>query len=372
MPPYADLILPGIRQIHAYTPGKPAEELEREIGVKGALKFASNENPHGPSPLALTAMREALSGTNRYGDAGCLYLRRELARLRGFSEEHFVALSGSSEGIYLSATLTCEPGHEIVFAHPPSFLLYGMAASLTGATPVRVPLRNLTHDLVAMRAAVTPRTRLVFICNPNNPTGTSNGQAEVDRFMDGLADHVLVVFDNAYAEYASRADYPDLGRYIRAGRAVAELRTFSKAYSLAGLRVAYVLAPPALAEFFNRARLPFNVDSVAQAAATAAVRDQDHVRRAVEVNRASLAMIREACESLGIEVTPTDANFHLVKLPMDARPVEKELERRGIIVRNMVAFGMPPQYLRITSGTVPQTEQLVRAFREVLSGAAAK
>lgn len=368
---YESLMLPGIRSIHPYTPGKPAEELERELGIAGALKFASNENPHGPSPLALEAMRQAMTGLNRYGDAGCYYLRQELARQRGLSDDHFVVLNGSSEGIYLSAILTCEPGHEILFAHPPSFLLYRMAASLTGAAAVTVPLRNMTHDLEAMRAAVTPRTRLVFIANPNNPTGTSVGQAEVDRFLDGLPDHVLVVFDHAYVEYAQRADFPDLARHVNAGRAVVELRTFSKVHSLAGLRVAYVTAHPELADFYNRSRLPFNVNSVAQAAAVGALKDPHHVRRTVELNAVSLRMIREGLESLGLEVTPSDANFVLVKFNTDARPFQARMERLGVIVRSMVSFGLPPEYLRITSGTLPQTERLLEVVREVLGGVAA-
>ncbi|MBI5838290.1 MAG: histidinol-phosphate transaminase [Candidatus Eisenbacteria bacterium] len=372
MPAFDQLIRPGIRAIQPYTPGKPIEELERELGIEGALKFASNENPAGPSPLALQAVRDCMRSANRYGDAGCYYLRRELARHWGLPESHFAAFNGSSESIYLSAMLTCGEGHEVVFTHPPSFLLYRMSALSVGATPVAVPPRNLGHDLRAMRAAMTPRTRLVFICNPDNPTGTSLGHDEVDRFMEGIGEDVLVVFDHAYAEYATRPDFPDILKYVRAGRPVAELRTFSKAYSLAGFRASYMIAPPALVDYYNRARLPFNVNTPAQAAATAALRDQDHVRRAVALNQASLTRIVECMESLGVEVTPTQANFVLVKLPADSRPVQAELERRGIIVRNMVAFGLSPEYLRVTSGTMEETERLVSAFRDVLRPVAAR
>ncbi|HVP39665.1 MAG TPA: histidinol-phosphate transaminase [Candidatus Saccharimonadales bacterium] len=369
---FEQLIRPGVRAIQPYTPGKPIEEVERELGVQGALKFASNENPAGPSPLVLQAIRDHAAALNRYGDAGCYYVRQELARFWELPDDWFVVCNGSSESIYLSAVLTCTVGDEVVFSDPPSFLLYRSSALAVGATPVAVPRRALTHDLDAMRAAITPKTRLVYVCNPDNPTGTSVGRAEYERFLDGLREDILVVFDHAYAEYATRPDYPDILPYIRAGRPVVELRTFSKAYSLAGMRVSYLIAPPALVGYYNRARLPFNVSSLAQAAAVAALRDQDHVRRAARLNQESLARIIACMQSLGLETVPTQANFVLVRLPADARRAEQELLRRGIIVRNMVAFGLPPEYLRITSGTLEETERLVKVCREVLSGAVAR
>jgi histidinol-phosphate aminotransferase len=369
---FESLIRPGVRGMQQYVPGKPIEELERELGVQGALKFASNENPAGPSPLAMQAMRAAMEDVNRYGDAGCYYLRQELARFWELTDDHFVVFNGSSESIVLSAILTSSVGDEVMFAHPPAFLLYKAAAATVGATPVAVPRRELAHDLEAMRAAITPRTRVVYVCNPDNPTGTSVGQAGVDRFLDGLPDNLLVVFDHAYAEYATRPDYPDVKPYIRAGRPVVELRTFSKAYSLAGMRVSYMIGPPGLADYYNRARLPFNVNTLGQAAALGALRDQDHVRRAAQLNQQSLARIVECMTSLGLEVTPTQTNFVLVRLPQDARPVERELQRRGIIVRNMLAFGLGPEYLRVTSGTLEETDRLVEAFRGVLAATSAR
>ena len=365
------LIRPSVKLIHPYSPGKPTEELERELGITGAVKFASNENPLGPSPLAVEAMRDALNGLNRYGDAGCWGLRQELSRLRGLPDDHFAVVNGSSEAIYLAALLTCEPGDEIVYADPPSFLLYKAAALVTGAKPVPVARRNFVHDLDAMRGAITPRTRVLFVDNPDNPTGTSVGRAEVEKLLAAVPGHVLVVFDHADAEYAARPDFPDLLPYIREGRAVAEMRTFSKVYALAGARAAYVTAHPTLIQYFNRARLPFNVNSLAPAAAAAAVRDQDHVRRAVELNRESLTLMADGFHALGLTVVPSDANFLLIRLPMDARPVQAEMERRGVIVRSMLAFGLGPEFLRVTSGTRAQTEHLLRVFREVLAGASA-
>ncbi len=360
----------AVRELHSYIPGKPAEVLERESGVPGALKLASNENPSGPSPLVLAALRDSARVLPRYGDASCHGLVAALARHHGLPEDHFVVTNGASESILLAAQMVAGPGDEVIYAHGPSFPLYRTAALLAGATPVPVPLREHTHDLAAMRAAVTPRTRVVYLCNPNNPTGTAFGAAALDPFLDGLPERVLVVCDHAYADYVRRTDYPDLLPRIRAGENLLLLRTFSKVHSLAALRVAYVCASPGWARSLHRVRMPFNVNVPAQLAAVAALRDSSHVRDSVRLAHRSLDRMREGLAGLPLEVIPSETNFLMLRLAGDARPLVQELERRGVIVRGLVSFGSTPEFVRVSSGTMEETERFLKTFREVLSGVA--
>lgn len=363
------LARPEIRDLAPYVPGKPQAELERELGVRGSIKLASNENPLGPSPLALEAITAALRDVNRYPEGGAVLLRDRLAAVHGVDREQLVVGNGSNDLIELLCHVFLGPGDQAVLADP-TFPMYRPAVRVTGGEAVYVPTRALTHDLEAMAAAIGPRTRAVFVCNPNNPTGTMVTAAEVERFMDAVREDVLVIFDEAYHEYVRNPDYPRSLEYVRAGRHVAILRTFSKIYSLAGLRVGYAITLPETAGLLQRVRMPFNVSSVAQAAALASLDDPGQVERSIRVNDEGKAYLTEKLGALGLEVVPGSVtNFLLVRLPVDAEPVSRELERRGVIVRTMRPFRLPAEYVRITVGVRPENERLVAALGEALAAA---
>jgi histidinol-phosphate aminotransferase len=348
-----------------YVPGKPAQVVERELGVAGAIKMASNENPLGPSPRVAEAIANEIRDLNRYPEGTSLALRLALAERHAIDPAAIVVGSGSNEIIELLAHVYLGPGDEAVIADP-TFPMYYPAIRVTGGEVIRVPCRELTHDLAAMAAAVTPRTRLVFVCNPNNPTGTMVSAREVASFMETVPMSALVVFDEAYHEYVQDPDYPRTIEYLRAGRNVAILRTFSKIYALAGLRVGYALTQPEIAALLHRVRLPFNVSTLGQVAALASLGDPHQITRSVRVNEAGKSYLREHLPALGVTVTPSQSNFLLVRFPRPAGPIAAELERAGIIVRPMGTFRLPPEYARITVGTEPENERLVAALGAIL------
>jgi len=360
----AKLVKPWIRSLEPYEPGKPIEELERELGIQGSVKLASNENPLGPSPLAVAALRDALARVHRYPDGHAFALRRKLAQRLGVAGEALVLGNGSSELLELLAKTFLGPGDEVVFAWP-SFAMYPIVVRGMGATPVTVPLdAGLVHDLDAMAAAVGPRTKLVLVCNPNNPTGTSLGRQTFDRFAAALPAEVVLVVDEAYFEYARREDFPDALAWIARRPATIVLRTLSKIYGLAGLRVGYGVTDPELAGFLERARHPFNLNSLAQAAAVAALDDDEHVARSQEINRRGMAYLARELAALGIEVTPSDANFVLVRA---GAGVYEPLLREGLVVRPMRGFGLP-EHVRVTVGLPEENERLVKALRRLREG----
>lgn len=343
-----------------YEPGKPIEYVARELGLDPAtiIKLASNENPFGPSPKAVAAARAALEQAELYPDGGCYELREKLAATRGVAANQLVIGNGSNEIIELLGHVFLRPGDEVVMGAP-AFVVYKLVTLLFGATPVEVPLTNHTHDLAKMAAAVTERTKLVFVCTPNNPTGTANSEEELLAFARGLPEHVVVVFDEAYAEFLERA--PDLRPLLCEGRKVVCLRTFSKIYGLASLRIGYGYASPEAAALLNRVRQPFNVNAIAQAAAIAALDDAEFAERCARENRAGLAQLEEGFRARGIEWVPSVANFVLVKVG-DGGRVFDELQRRGVIVRPMGAYGMP-QWVRVTVGTREQNERFLAEVR---------
>lgn len=356
---------PNIRDLVPYVPGKPIEEVEREYGITDIIKLASNENPLGPSPKALAAMRSAIENVRLYPDGSCYQLVQRLARHWNVPADHIAVGNGSDEILHYLGVAYLRPGDEVVHAHP-SFVRYESAAVLNEARCIAVPLKHYTHDLDAMAGAVTDRTRLVFVCNPNNPTGTMNTQAEVDRLLDRLPDQVLVVLDEAYYEYVDSPDYPDSLGYVRDGRNVVVLRTFSKIYALAGLRVGYAIARPEIIWAIHQVREPFNVNSIAQAAALASLDDPDQVERARRVNLEGRAYLYAACERLGLPCVPTQANFVFMDVKADSRAVFQGLLRRGVIVRTGDIFGMPT-HIRVTIGTPEENARFVRALEEVLA-----
>ncbi|MBI5345253.1 MAG: histidinol-phosphate transaminase, partial [Deltaproteobacteria bacterium] len=291
-----------------YPPGKPIEELERELGISGSIKLASNENPLGPSKKAVEAVSKALEGLHRYPDGSCYYLKEKLSARLGVSPDMLIAGNGSNEIIELLVRTYLRPGDEAVMAHP-SFAVYPIVIKAAGGKGIAVPLRDFRHDLEAMAACITDKTRIVFIANPNNPTGTIVTGREFSRFMEKAPPAVIVVVDEAYREFVSSADFPDTIDYVKEGKPVLVLRTFSKIYGLAGLRAGYGVSRPDIVDYMNRVRQPFNVNSLAQTAALAALDDEEHLKKTIENNRGGLEYLFKEIESLGFECVPTEANF---------------------------------------------------------------
>ena len=354
-----------VAELQPYQPGKPVEELERELGIAEAVKLASNENPLGPSPKALEAARRALAEVHRYPDGSAFYLRHALADRLSVSPDQVVVGNGSNDLLVLLVQALLGPGQEAVVGHP-AFVVYRLAVQAVGGRVKAVPLVDFTHDLPAMARAVTERTKLLFVANPNNPTGTMVDAEAVEALLAGLPDHVVVVMDEAYVEYIGREDFPDCLAAVRAGRPVVVCRTFSKIYGLAGLRVGYAVAPKAVAEAVNQVRPPFNVNRVAQAAALAALDDEAHLRASREAARAGLEQLSAGLEAQGVGYVPSVANFLLVEVG-DDRGAYEALLRRGVIVRPMGGYGLET-YVRVTVGTAEENGRFLEALEAWRAG----
>jgi histidinol-phosphate aminotransferase len=365
--PWESLANEHILGIAPYEPGKPIEELERELGLTDVIKLASNENPLPPSERVTKAMGEALAHLNRYPDGSGYYLRQALARRHGVSADHVILGNGSNDLIELLVRGFLRPGEEAVIPHP-SFVVYPMIVQAVGGIRVVVTLKDQRLDLEAMARAVTPLTKLVFIANPNNPTATIVTADEVEQFMARVPDRVIVIFDEAYVEFAQGPDFPDSLAYMRQGRKVVVLRTFSKAASLAGLRVGYGIGDPDCMALLNRIRQPFNVNSVAQAAALAALGDESHVLECLRMIEAGRHYLYDEFAAMGLRYTPSRANFILVDVGRSAADVFHWLLKEGVIVRPMTSFGME-SCLRVTIGTPEENRRFVKALKKVLAGA---
>lgn len=350
-----------IASLTPYSPGKPIEELQRELGLSSVVKLASNENPLGPSPKALAALAEAAATLHRYPDGGAFRLRGALAERWKVTPEHVILGNGSDEIIGLLARTFLAPGDEAVMADQ-TFVIYRMEVTAAHARPVIVPLKDGRHALAAMADAVTPRTRLLFVCNPNNPTGTMVGGAEVDALMARVPDDVVVVFDEAYYEYVTSRDFPDSLEYVRRGRPVVVLRTFSKVYGLAGLRIGYGLTTPEVAGYLNRIRPPFNANSLAQRAALAALDDEDHVARSRALNAKEREALRRGLEALGFSPLPSETNFLYFDSGRDGRAVFEALLREGVIIRHIEG-----RMLRVTVGLPEENRRFLDALRAILN-----
>ncbi len=361
---YADLANPGVLDQPVYEPGKPIEYVAREYGLDpaGIAKLASNENPFGPSPMAVDAGIAALRKAHLYPDGGSHALRKGIALARGIGEDSIVVGNGSNELIELLGHAFLRPGTEVVVGSQ-AFIVYQLVARLFGATPIVVPMRDFTHDLTAMRAAVSERTRMVFVASPNNPTGGVNTEAELLDLAESLPEHVILCFDEAYAEYLEAA--PDLRKAIQGGRKVICLRTFSKIYGLGGLRLGYAYGEPELITLLQRVRQPFNTNSVAQAAALAALTDDSFVQMCRRENEAGREVLCAGLAALGFETFGGQANFVLTKVG-DGRGVFEALQRRGIIVRPLGPYQMP-EYIRITIGRPEENQRLLREMEAMLS-----
>jgi histidinol-phosphate aminotransferase len=360
---YAELANAGVHTQPVYEPGKLIETVAREYGLDSAniAKLASNENPFGPSPKAMAAGMEALKSAHLYPDGGCQALRQKIAELRGISPDSILVGNGSNELIELLGHAFLRPGLEVVMGAQ-AFIVYKLVTKLFGATPIEVPMADFGHDLDAMLAAVTQRTRLLFVASPNNPTGVANAAADLLKLAENLPEHVILCLDEAYAEYLDEA--PDLSAAIHAGRKVVCLRTFSKIYGLGGLRVGYAYGAPEMIALLHRVRQPFNVNAVAQAAATAALDDLEFVAMCRAENEVGRQVLCEGLTALGFETVGGAANFVLCRVGSSA-VVFEALQRRGLIVRPLAPYGMA-DFVRLTIGRAEENERLLSTLRELL------
>lgn len=356
-----------ISDLRVYEPGKPIEEVARELGfddIAEIVKVASNENELGPSPLAIEAMQEAIPEMHRYPDGGAFYLKQKLAEKLGVESENLLFGCGSNELIVFLCHVFMEQGKNLIMGAE-AFAVYFLANAMYQGETVRVPMPDHVHDLDAMLEAITPETRLICICNPNNPTGTMVSPEAIDSFIEKLPDHVIAVFDEAYFEVMPDDMKPDVLKHIRAGKKnVMVLRTFSKAYGLAGLRIGYAVAHPELINLLNKVRQPFNANLMAQSAAMAALDDVTHIVETREMVFQGLEFFERELPKLGIKTVPSGANFILIKTG-NGREVFLELQKRKVIVRPMDPYGLP-EHIRITIGTPEQNQIMLDALKDVL------
>jgi len=357
--------LPQIEQLVPYQPGKPIEELQRELGLTRIAKLASNENPLGASPQVAEALAEAATQIARYPDGSAHALKQHLAAFHQLTPDMIVVGNGSNEVLELVVRTFAGPGDEVIYdAH--AFAVYPLSTKAAGATGVAVPsTEGYAHDLDAMAAAVTERTRLIFLANPNNPTGTYFDATSFQRFMAQVPDSVLVVLDEAYFEFVQHPDKLDGVRLLARYPNLAVTRTFSKVYGLAGLRIGYLLAQPAVAELLNRVREPFNTNHFAQLAAIAALDDQAFVQRSVAYNREALSELQALAARFGLETLPAHGNFLTVRFGPQAQRVNRALLEKGVIVRPLAGYGME-SWLRISTGTPQEQAHLAEALEAVL------
>lgn len=355
---------PQLKDLVAYEPGKPIEEVARERGLRPEqiIKLASNENPLGPSPKALAAIKAAAEEAHIYPDGGGWKLRNAIAQKFGLEMSNIILGAGSNEVIEFIGHGFLKPGDNIITAEH-AFLVYKLMAKVFGAETIEVPDPGFLHDLDAMAAAITPRTKEIFIANPNNPTGTLVSQEAIDRFMDKVPPHVIVVFDEAYYEFLD--DPPDTLKFVREGRNVVVLRTFSKIQGLAGLRIGYGIAPAEVIEVLQRTRQPFNTNALAQAGALAGLLDDEHQARTKRITDEGRAYLQEQFAAMGLEFVPSYANFVLVKVG-DGNAVFRKMMDQGVIVRAMAAYKLP-EWVRISIGTMDQCRRCIEVLRLVLA-----
>lgn len=353
-----------ISQIKPYMPGKPISELERELGITGSIKLASNENPLGPSKKALRAIRDVLKEIGRYPDGAGFALKEALASHCKVATTQIILGNGSNEVIELLIRTFVMPGDEVVMADP-TFSVYRLIVQAGHGKSIEVPLTQGVHDLKAMAKAVTKKTKLIFVCNPNNPTGTIVGKTEVDTFLSEIPKDVLVVFDEAYAEYVTDANYPDAFALLKKGMPIILLRTFSKIYGLAGLRIGYGISHPEIIDYLNRVRQPFNSNLPGQAGALAALSDESHFQASREMNEKGKIYLSRKFDAMGISYFPSQANFIYFYLQgksvVAGENIQTTLLKQGVIIRHL---GGP--YLRVTIGLPRENQRFIKALRGVI------
>ncbi|MCK5874496.1 MAG: histidinol-phosphate transaminase [Alcanivoracaceae bacterium] len=362
---YIALATPGVQTLKPYLTGKPIEELERELGIRNIVKLASNENPLGPGKLALHAARQALEQLHRYPDGAGFHLKAALSEKFNLRPEQITLGNGSNDLLELIGRAFLNRGDEVIFSQH-AFAVYMLVTLGCSAKPVEVPAQLFGHDLAAMADAITERTRVIFIANPNNPTGTWFHKHALDAFLARVPEHVLVVLDEAYVEYVEEDGYPNgfdyLGRYSN----LIVTRTFSKMYGLAGLRVGYAVANPQITNVLNRVRQPFNVNAPALAAAQAALNDVNYIEDSKSENTAGLVQITEGLTKLNLHAIPSVANFIAFDCGRPAQPIYEALLHEGVIVRPIGGYGMP-NHLRVSIGLGEENERFLQAMQKVLA-----
>ena len=367
---YLELAAPGLKGLQPYQPGKPIEELEREYGISNIIKLASNENPLGPSPLALEAIKQELDELARYPDGNGFALKQTLSQKLGVKQSQITLGNGSNDILELIARAFATADNDVIFSQH-AFAVYPIVTQAVNARAVVTPAKDWGHDLEAMAQAVTDRTRLVFIANPNNPTGTYLTADKLKAFIGGLPHHVIAVVDEAYYEYAHdprmQADgYPDATQWLDEFPNLIVTRTFSKAYGLAALRVGYSVSDPGIADLLNRVRQPFNVNHLAIVAATAALNDSQHLDKGIHLNAVGMQQLVEGFDKLGLDFIPSVGNFICVDVGKAAATVYDALLHEGVIVRPVANYQMP-QHLRVTIGSPQENDRFLQALHKVLS-----
>ena len=361
---YLALATPGVQTLHPYQTGKPIEELERELGVRHIIKLASNENPLGPGQLARDAARRALDGLHRYPDGAGFRLKAALCEQLPVQPQQLTLGNGSNDVLELIGRAFLQRGDEVIFAEH-AFAIYRLVTLACSATPVEVPARLYGHDLAAMADVISERTRLIYLANPNNPTGTWFHRHAFEAFMQRVPESVLVVLDEAYIDYVEEADYPDGLTYLSRYPNLIVTRTFSKLYGLAALRIGYAAANPQITDLLNRVRQPFNVNAVALAAAEAALQDSNYIEDSKSENTAGLAQIAAGLGELGLHAIPSVANFIAFDCGRPALPLYEALLREGVIVRPVGSYGLP-NHLRVSIGLAAENERFLAALTRVL------
>jgi histidinol-phosphate aminotransferase len=358
------LVSEEIEKLPSYIPGKPIEEVQREYGIKDVVKLASNENPLGPSPRAIAAITSALLALNRYPDSGGYYLKEKLAAKLKVKEENIILGNGSDEVLQMVVRTFLIPGDEVIMGDP-TFAFYQIVVGAARGRLVPVPLKNFDYDLALMREKVTTATKIIIITNPNSPTGTIIRKKDFDWLLTSLPEHVMVVVDEAYGEYVQSGDFPDSLKYLNSGKKIIILRTFSKIYGLAGLRIGYGISDEQMINYLEKIREPFNTSSLAQVGALAALDDEEHVEKSKKNNQDGLQYLYAALNRLGLEYLPTEANFFLVNVKKDAQVIFQSLLREGIIVRPMDSYGLK-EYVRVTVGLPEENRRFIQALEKVL------
>lgn len=357
---------PEIFNLKPYVPGKPIEEVKRELGLDDIIKLASNENPLGGSPKGLQAIKDNLEQLHIYPDSNCYNLRTKLASFLKVSPDNLIIGNGSDELLKLLAETFLNKDDEVLLPQP-SFAEYEFTATIMGGKCVSVPLKDFKLDLNGMLAAITDRTKIIYICNPNNPTGSIVAEEEIKDFMDKVPEHVLVVFDEAYFEYAENKSYQSGLSYVLQGRNAIVFRTFSKIYGLAALRVGYAITTPAIAGAVERVTEPFNVNMMAQVAATAAIDDQEHVKKSYDLNSQGKKYLYSEFDSMGLKYVETDANFIFVDTGKDSKELFNHLLKKGVIIRTGDIFGYP-SFIRVTVGTMEENKRFIDSLKNILEG----
>ncbi len=354
----------NILEVTPYLPGKPIDEVKRELGLKSVIKLASNESPFGPSPKVLKAMSAAAKTVNRYPDGNCHYLRAALARELGVVPNQLIFGNGSDEIIVMATRVFANPEDEVIIATP-SFLIYEIAAKISGATIKLVPLKNFHYDLEGMKKTITSKTKIIFIGNPDNPAGTYVSKSQVEDFLKSIRRNILVFFDEAYFEFVQKKDYPDTIKLLKQYKNIIVTRTFSKMYGLAGLRVGYGIADNQVISLLERVREPFNINSVAQAAALAVLEDKKYYARVSKLIATGRKFLYQNLKRLGFSFVDSVTNFILIDVKQNGLNMSRALLQKGIIVRDMGFWGLET-YIRVTIGTKGENKKFIQALEDIL------